>query len=375
MLVLLLAAWFAVRVVWWENPFTGPARAHGPMLQPLAAPEITPGIAAAMTPFARYVPVADTPSGWVAPAIAYGSGQGAGGGLWRAPSPQRLARARVPTPDPVTIWLPGVTPYPTLPPGNRLAGGGSGSGSDEEAPRGPQAPPFLPPALAVAAPPGRWSLDNWAFWRQGSDAAPVSQGRVPVYGASQAGTVLQFRIAPSSGHDPRLYLRAYRALVTQGESELALGASARPVASIPLRMAGEVRYTETLFGTAIRPAGYIVSELPPVSLPLGTQLETYGQAGWVGGAASTWFADGQASVTGPIHLVDRLSRNALSLSLGAAVWGGAQKDAQRVDVGPTLRLDMKIGKVPTRVSVDWRQRVAGDASPGSGVAATVSTQF
>jgi hypothetical protein len=31
--------------------------------------------------------------------------------------------------------------------------------------------------------------------------------------------------------------------------------------------------------------------------------------------------------------------------------------------------------VPARVSVDWRLRVAGDASPGSGVAATVSAGF
>jgi hypothetical protein len=40
-----------------------------------------------------------------------------------------------------------------------------------------------------------------------------------------------------------------------------------------------------------------------------------------------------------------------------------------------MRLDWSLGDVPARVSVDYRQQVAGDAEPGSGVAATVSTRF
>ena len=65
----------------------------------------------------------------------------------------------------------------------------------------------------------------------------------------------------------------------------------------------------------------------------------------------------------------------MRLSLGAGSWGGIQRDASRLDVGPTLRLDLTVGEVPARVSVDWRERVAGDAAPESGVAATLSTRF
>jgi hypothetical protein len=65
----------------------------------------------------------------------------------------------------------------------------------------------------------------------------------------------------------------------------------------------------------------------------------------------------------------------MRLSFGGAAWGGAQKDASRFDIGPTLRLDLSVGEVPARISVDWRERVAGDAAPESGVAATVSTRF
>lgn len=187
--------------------------------------------------------------------------------------------------------------------------------------------------------------------------------------------MLQYRLAPASRRDPRLYARAYRALVTRDESELALGASIRPLPGVPLRLAGEGRYTDSPFGSELRPAAYAVTEINPVALPLGTRLEVYGQAGWVGGRAKTAFADGQASLTHALPFAGRLSKDALRFSLGAGVWGGAQKDAQRLDVGPTLRTDLKIGRVPARLSVDWRQRVAGDAAPGSGVAATLSAGF
>ena len=238
-------------------------------------------------------------------------------------------------------------------------------------------PPFLPsmapPAGAVAA--GRWSVDAWGFWRQGSNAAPIAQGRVPIYGASQVGAVLQYRIAPGSGRDPRLYARAYRALVRRGESELALGASARPMRQVPVRVFAEMRLTDGAFRSEIRPAAFAVTELAPLVLPLGTRLETYAQAGWVGGVDDTFFADGQASLTREIPAMARASDNALRLSVGAGAWGGAQEDAHRVDLGPTMRLDMSISDVPARLSLDWRERVEGDAGPESGLAVTLSTSF
>jgi hypothetical protein len=223
----------------------------------------------------------------------------------------------------------------------------------------------------------RWSLDIWSFYRQGSEAGiPVPQGRVPIYGASQMGALLQYRLATLGGHAPRLYLRGYSALIAGGESEVALGASLRPLPKLPLRVAAEARYTSPARGDSeVLPAAYAITELAPLPLPLDTRLETYGQGGWVGGRNGTWFADGQASVTRELGLVGRLSKDAVRLSLGAGAWGGAQKDAQRLDVGPTARLDFRLGKVPARLLVDWRQRVAGDAAPGSGAAATLSAGF
>ncbi|KEO93321.1 hypothetical protein EH32_11415 [Erythrobacter litoralis] len=248
-------------------------------------------------------------------------------------------------------------------------------------------PPFAPPraaATATSAPPGpasspapadRWSLDGWAFLREGSDAAPISQGRVPIYGASQIGANLQWRARPSSPYDPRVYARAYRALVTQGENELAIGASARPLPSVPIRFAGELRVTDGPFATELRPSAFAVTELAPVRLPFDLALEAYAQAGYVGGEAATAFADGQVALTREVLRWSSSPDNPIRLSIGGGAWGGAQEGANRVDIGPTMRLDLKVGEVPARVSIDWRERVGGDAAPASGVAATVSTRF
>ena len=221
----------------------------------------------------------------------------------------------------------------------------------------------------------RWSLDAFAYYRAGSNSAPITQTRAPVYGASQIAANLQYRVSPGSPQDPRAYLRAYRALVADGETELAAGFSARPVGQVPLRLAAELRVTENGFGTEARPAASVTSEVPPVGLPLDFTLEAYGSAGYVGGKADTYFAEGQVAVTREVARLEDGANPPARLSVGAASWAGAQRDTQRVDMGPTVRLDLAVGEVPARISLDWREQVAGDAAPGSGVAATLSTRF
>ena len=383
MLVLLIGGWCGARAMWWENPFaTGPAAAAAPA--PAAAAAIFPGPpspyrlaalawGAAPIDLARARVLLVLQRELLAAADAAASART--GAVVLPPRPPLPVRARGPasTTRAEVTRLAGLDGSPQW---RMAAGPAAGAARGDGVPPSPP-PPFLPPALPlpVTAPPGRWSLDGWAFWRQGSSAAPVSQGRVPVYGASQAGAGLQYRLAPASGHDPRLYARAYRALVTLGENELAAGASLRPLARLPVRVAGEVRYTDAAAFSTFRPAAYAVTELAPLRLPFGAQGEVYAQGGWVGGPGSTAFADAQASVTRSLPVVAHLTDERLRLSLGAGAWGGAQKGAQRADIGPTLRLDTRLGKVPTRIAVDWRLRVAGDAAPGSGVAVTVSAGF
>lgn len=390
MLALLLTGWGAGRAVLWENPF---AALVPSIAMPLSLDMALPLPAVPDLPTFPEAPRALAVRGLAAPAVPALRGDGEAAqapplylapSLWGDSAPQALAR-------------PGAGRNPRLAAAHHLLWvaalrdpllrapmrAGSDFGLMNAAGGMALTPPFLPappsaaasPATASAARGKRWSVDAWALWRQGSDAAPISQGRVPIYGASQAGAVLQYRLASGSTRDPRAYARAYHALVRRGESELALGASARPIGRVPVRAAAEVRYTDGAFSDSWRPAAYVVSEIPPLPLPLGTRLEAYGQAGWVGGPDPTGFADGQASVTGEVRQVANLSDNAVRVSVGAAAWGGAQNDAQRIDVGPTMRFDLRVGAVPARLSFDWRERVSGDAGPDSGVAATLSTSF
>lgn len=76
-----------------------------------------------------------------------------------------------------------------------------------------------------------------------------------------------------------------------------------------------------------------------------------------------------------VETVAKATDNSLRLSVGAAAWGGAQVDAQRIDLGPTMRLDLTVGDMPARLSVDWHERVGGEAGPDSGLAATLSARF
>ena len=240
----------------------------------------------------------------------------------------------------------------------------------------PGTPPFVTdPKDQTSGVLNRWSLGAWAFVRQGSRSAAVTAGPAPVYGASQMGAILLYHIAPSHRRHPRAYLRATRSLLTNPESELALGLSARPLSQFPMRVAAEVRGTDNEFGRDLRPAAFAITELPPIDLPLDFGAEVYAAAGYVGGKADTAFFDGQAAVMRGLANFDLRRVDDVRVSLGAGAWGGAQRDAHRVDVGPTMRIDMALGSVPARVSIDYRERVGGDATPTSGVAATFSTQF
>lgn len=251
----------------------------------------------------------------------------------------------------------------------------SAAGFSPVRPPGPMPSPKPLPQPAQGMRPDRWSLDAWGFWRQGSDGAPISQGRVPIYGASQVGAIAQYRLAPASRIDPRAYLRGYHAVVARGESEVSLGASARPLGNLPVRAFAEIRYTDAPFNAEWRPSVFAVTELPPQMLPGRLQLEAYGQAGWVGGRLATPFADGQITVTRELAVLAASTATPLRLSVGAGAWGGAQQDVSRIDAGPTIRIDGRIGHVPTRLNIDWRGQIGGAAAPGSGVAATLSTSF
>lgn len=348
--VLVLAGWVSGRVVLRDDTAPPPRSTH-----------IARGLQGAAVPA---MPVLAAPETLPQPLVQAQWGT-------RAKATSRGLPLRRPPAQPAAPHTAGIA-------GDRLAPGQApGSVQPPSAPLSEASPKLPDPTwdIAAAAASRRWSIDAWGFYRAGSDAAPVSQGRVPIYGASQIGGIAQLRLRTSSGHDPRLYLRAYRAMIARGESEAALGGSVRPLRAVPLRAFAELRYSDAPMGEAWRPSVFLVTEWPPQALPADLTLEAYGQAGWVGGRAATPFADGQISLVREIARVPASGHAPLRLSSGAGVWGGAQEGAARLDVGPTMRVEWSMGRIPARLAIDWRLRAAGDAAPQDGLAATLSTSF
>ena len=190
------------------------------------------------------------------------------------------------------------------------------------------------------------------------------------YGASQFGAVLRYRLAPTNLHRPTAYLRTTSALTGAREAEVAAGLALRPLARLPISTAAELRALRAGQRVIVRPAIYAVTELAPFELPLAFSGEAYAQAGYVGGEYATAFIDGQLRVDRKLAHVGPATVRA-----GGGAWGGAQKGASRLDVGPAATLGMKIGPVPSRLSLDWRFRVAGEAEPADGPALTLSAGF
>ena len=277
MLAFVLLVWVAARVVLWESPFV----ADAPLLASRSVPDsIGPELAMR------------------APQLASGiqSEAGSHGGLFREPF--------VPVPQ---SW-PGYSQIRDENAARQLVMRSDIAGGHQLLWMAAMAhlpiPRELEKRVVVAPLPDRkitpesphvdrWSVDAWTFWREGSGASAIAQGRVPSYGASQAAAVLQYRLVPQDSRDPRAYARAYRALIDHGESELALGVSARPLNRLPLRTHAEIRLTDRAGDVEARPAVLLTSELTPVALPAQFRAESYAQAGYVGGHGATAFADGQ----------------------------------------------------------------------------------
>ncbi len=357
-LAMLMLAWIGARTALYAaSPPIEPAAASAPVA-PVAIP-----------PAMQKVP-AKPEVGGVTPRLA-------------PPEPLPSPSMSPPEPLPSPVIEPPTPMAPKLAAGHQLlliAGVSNLPLPDDAVAAAPQAMaasppvPYLPGARAEAL---RWSGDGWILWRQGGNGFNLPGAGLPgaslpsgAYGSSQAGFVLRYRLAPGSPLRPTLYLRATSGLYQPRGEEAAFGLSLRPLPKVPVAVMGEFRVTRTASGNVVRPAVAVVTELPPARLPLGFRAETYGQAGWVGGKDHTPFIDGQAKLDRPV-----VKAGNAELRLGAGAWGGAQKGASRIDVGPSATLDLGLGPARARLSADYRWRVAGDAAPGSGAAVTFSAGF
>lgn len=207
----------------------------------------------------------------------------------------------------------------------------------------------------------RRSVDFWLVARGGSNRqAGFGGGEL---GGAQTGV----RVAYVLDRDHRLaaFARVDTPLSGKGR-EAAVGLDWRPT-RLPIRVVVEERVP--LDGGLAAPAAGLVGGFGPV-LRHGLRLEGYGQAGVIARGGGEGFADGAVRATRPIGALA-----GLAFDLGAGAWGGAQRDAARLDLGPTLGASVPVGGHAIRIALDWRERIAGKARPGSGPALTIGASF
>ncbi|WP_164115257.1 hypothetical protein [Sphingorhabdus sp. Alg239-R122] len=246
---------------------------------------------------------------------------------------------------------------------------------------GLQQPSFLPAPAISTSRPGRWSLQGWAFVRQGGQALSVGQGQ---YGGSQFGVTGRYTPNPQSKRPVHLYARLASSLPDGGrpgfgDADVALGAVVRPLPAIPAALAAEQRFGLGK-NARTRPAAYAVTQIPPVNLPARFSADIYAQAGAVGVKDTQLFFDLQMVAERKIA-----RQGKADVSMGAGLWSGGQtgeKNATgardntvRLDIGPRASVRFPVARGRAKLSLDWRRRISGNAQPGSGVALTLATDF
>ncbi|WP_156356083.1 hypothetical protein [Sphingomonas sp. Leaf22] len=211
--------------------------------------------------------------------------------------------------------------------------------------------PDLPPTVVRPGLTG----SAWLAVRGGSaTGGPVQLG------GGQAGVRLRLPVAPND----RLAVvgRVAAPLAGQG-SEAVLGVEWRPGGG-PVAIVAERRVAldRGASGTGL---GVIAG----LDRMIGERIviEGYGQAGVVLRAGTQPYADGAA------RALYRVGSGRLRIGVGS--WGVAQREGARVDVGPSAVVVLPVAKQAVRLSLDWRQRVAGRAAPGSGLALTLGSDF
>lgn len=227
--------------------------------------------------------------------------------------------------------------------------------------------PLLPPAsLSPIRPADRLSVDAWMLARRGDGAGALAAGDA-LLGGSQVGARWLYRVAGDAGAPLSLSARLSSPLRRSG-AEAAVGVEWQPLARVPVRVLAERR--ARVSGTGRSAFALLahggVSELAVAS---GFRLDAYAQAGVVGARRRDLFADGGATLVRPLR------PGGDGLAAGVGVWGGVQPGVARLDVGPRLATTFSAGGLRSRVSLDWRFRVAGDAAPASGPALTVAAGF
>jgi hypothetical protein len=230
-------------------------------------------------------------------------------------------------------------------------------------------PSAIPRPLPVQKPerlrPDQWRGSAWLLWRPG-DASRADIATVGRLGGSQAGLRIDYALAPGSRRQPTAYARVTSALERPNAPEAAIGLAIQPFPALPVSFAMERRIAlndDARNAMAVLAAG----GFGPTRIAPGVDAEAYAQTGLVGFRRRDAFVDGKLSLLSPVQNTP--------LRIGAAISGGAQPGVERVDIGPEIQIRLPLPSTAARLSVEWRERIAGKAAPSSGLTVTLAADF
>ncbi len=217
-----------------------------------------------------------------------------------------------------------------------------------------------PSPTAVA--PSRWSGSFWLIARDGRGLGASLTGSQ--LGGSQAGARLAYALG--SARRVAIVGRIASPLAGAGQ-EGAIGIEWRPT-RLPVRLVAEQRIG--INGADGGPSVAIVGGINPLPIAESFRLEGYGQAGIIGRSGVIGYADGAVRVHRQVAMIGDSP-----IDVGGGGWGAIQPGVARLDLGPSIGARLPVGANGVRISLDWRQRVAGMARPGSGPALSIGTDF
>lgn len=221
------------------------------------------------------------------------------------------------------------------------------------------------PVATQGAAVSRWSGNAYLFIRDGGGDALAAGGQL---GGSQAGARIAWRINRDGPTRATLSARVYAPLDNGRATEAAAGIDIYPLPDQPLRLSVERRFDvggEGRSAWSAYAAGGFWRQIGQ-----SIEIDGYAQAGIVGARSRDLFADGA------LRVVERRDLDHdLSLRMGAGIWAGAQPGVERLDIGPRLAVGVPLGRSNISTALEGRFRIAGDASPGSGIALTIATDF
>ncbi len=217
--------------------------------------------------------------------------------------------------------------------------------------------------LAAISGKSPWSVYAYSFFRDGAQAGGSLGGGQ--YGGSQSGFVGTYGLDGDT--QIAVLLRGAIAHGNTNEREVGAGLRWQPARNIPITLTAERRFRHA---RADAFAVYVAGGVSQASLPLDFRLDAFAQGGLVSGKGGGTFFDMTGRAERKLTTVGKVP-----VTLGAGIWGGGQNGIFRIDAGPTIGTEIRLGPANVRVNADWRFRIAGDARPASGPALTLSTSF